>query len=440
MRQRGRGFGGFGPSRRGVLFAGAAGGLAVAPPEAPALDDGWHQAVLERYFEHGDKASGGPGDTAVGAWLDSELTAAGYRCERQGFQAPFFDADEASLVIEGAKAVVIPQAVVRPTGPDGLTAPLRLALGAGRLDGAIALIVLPSRRWSSALDPLVEAELADVWRRGAVAAVMITTGPTGDALALNAPAHRDPSAGPVAILAPNDAGPFLDAAADGVMGRLTLSGRSGERAAFNLIARLDRGEGRSLVMSTPRSGWFGCAAERGSGLAVWLAAAHWLAARRDDIDVELVAISGHEYENLGGAAYLERQAPDPDRTLSWVHVGAHLAARDWHEYGPRLRPLPSPDPQRYLLASPQIVDLFRQAFAGHPGLEAVYPATVENSAGELTNILKAGYPSAAGFFGVHRFHHSRGDDMRCVSGALVRPVSDALRAALSGMLERGARS
>jgi len=409
-------------------------GLAPLLPDMPQLDDAWHQAVLERYAAFGDKATGGPGDTAVGVWLEEELIRLGYVCHRHGFQAPFFEVEQAALAIDGQSAAVIPQAPVSATGSEGLSAPLRLAWGTGRLDGAIALIVLPSRRWSSALDGLIQARLANVWSRGAAAAVLVTTGPTGDALALNAPAHLSPGAGPIAILAPNDAEPFLDAAAAGRTGRLTLSGQGGQRPAFNLTARLERNADRAVVLSTPRSGWFTCAAERGSGIAVWLAAAHWLAQRRDPFDIELVAISGHEYENLGGEHYLEALAPRPDRTRLWVHVGANLAARDWHMYGARIRPLPGADGQRYLLASPDIADTFARAFAGQPGLEAPYPATVANAAGELTNILKAGYPSAAGFFGNHRYHHSRNDDLRCVFGALVRPVSEALQRALGEIL------
>jgi hypothetical protein len=426
------------PSRRGLVLGAATGGLAVGTPAVDRgdLDDAWHQAVLERYFSFGDKVTGGPGDTATGGWLETELTRAGYECGRQVFEAPWFEVREATLSTGAATASVIPQAVVVPTGAGGLTAPLRLAYGDSRLDGAIAVVVLPPRRWSSALDPLVATALADIRARGAAAAVLVTTGPTGDAIALNAPAHRDPAEGPVAILAPNDAGAFLDAAAEGRPGRLVIEGLSGRRRAFNLTARLDRGAGRSLVLSTPRSGWFGCAAERGSGIAVWLAAALWLARRRDPIDVELVAISGHEFENLGGGRYLHERAPAPEHTRLWVHVGANLAARDWHDLRRPLQPLPGPDSQRYLLASPDVVGAFGRAFAGHPGLEAVYPATVENAAGELTNILRAGYPAAAGFFGNHMFHHSRNDDMRCVSGDLVRPVSEALRAALAEILAR----
>jgi len=423
------------PSRRGLVLGAGAGGLGALPAlAATPFDDAWRQSMLERYFGFGDKASGGPGDTAVGAWLEDALTGAGYRCSRQTFAAPFFDVAEAVLSVEGRTAPVIPQAIVTPTGPQGLSAPLKSAHGDARLDGAIALVVLPSRRWSSALDGLIQSELADVRARGAAAAVLVTTGPSGDAIALNAPARREPDAVPTAVLAPADARPFLDAAADGRTGRLVIAGRGGERPAFNLTARLDRGAGRSLVLSTPRSGWFGCAAERGSGVVVWLEAALWLAGRRDDLDVDLVAISGHEYENLGGEAYLHHHAPPPDRTRLWVHVGANLAARDWHEFGRPMAPLPGPDSQRYLLASPDVADAFARAFAGQPGLEAVYPATVQNAAGELTNILRAGYPAAAGVFGAHRFHHSRNDDMRCVSADLVRPPSEALRVALADIL------
>lgn len=427
------------PSRRGLILGAGVGGLAALPAGARTpLDDAWRQAVLERYFGFGDKASGGRGDIAVGEWLESDLAAAGYDCRRQTFTTPFFETTEATLSVDGHAASVIPQAVVVPTGPEGLTAPLKSAHGHARLDGAMALIVLPSRRWSSALDPLIRSELADVRARGAAAAIIITTGPSGDAIALNAPAHSEPDATPTAVLAPADARPFLDAAADGRTGRLVIAGRGGERPAFNLTARLDRGAGRSLVLSTPRSGWFGCAGERGSGIAVWLEAALWLASRRDAVDVDLVAISGHEYENLGGEAYLHHHAPTPDRTRLWVHVGANLAARDWHDYRRPMSPLPGPDSQRYLLATPDVADAFTRAYTGQPGLEAVYPATVENSAGELTNILRAGYPTAAGFFGNHRLHHSRNDDMRCVSADLVRPPSEALRAALAEILGAGA--
>ena len=41
---------------------------------------------------------------------------------------------------------------------------------------------------------------------------------------------------------------------------------------------------------------------------------------------------------------------------------------------------------------------------------------------------------AMGIFGVHRFHHTRSDDLRCVSPALVPPVVAALSKVIAGAL------
>jgi len=330
---------------------------------------------------------------------------------------------------------VIPQAIVAPTGPQGLTAPLRLD-DATDLTGAIALIVLPYKRWTALADGQVARPLAEAFRRGAVGAVLVTVGPTREAIALNVSTHRPAIERPVAILAPKDAAPFLAAAAQGKTATLIVDGEGGgakRRLASNLIARLDRKAAQTLVISTPRSGWFTCAAERGSGLAVWLWLAQWLAKANLAVNVELLVTSGHEYEYLGGEHYLE-QAPPPAATKLWTHIGASAAARDWHELGPRLLPLPSADAQRVLTATADILDRTRTAFHGVSGLEATYLADKVMAGGELVNVLDAGYRSMIGLYGGHRYFHTGGDDLRCVSGDLVWPVAAAFRAAIGAAL------
>lgn len=431
------------PSRRGVLGAASLAGLAAGAPaaaasSAAASEAGALQATLERYFGFGVKASGGPGDEASGAWLEGELTRAGYACQRQPFEVPFFEVRQASLVCGEAKAAVIPQAIVAPTGPQGLTAPLRLASEASDLTGAIAVVVLPYKRWVALADPQVARLLAEAVARGAAGVVLITTGPTGEAIALNVSTHRPAVDRPVAILAPKDAGPFLAAAAQRRSATLTLDGRGGRgerRPAFNLTARLDRGAAKTLVISTPRSGWFGCAAERGSGLAVWLWLAQALAKTNLGVNIALLATSGHEYEYLGGERYLAELAPKPDATRLWVHIGASAAARDWHELGPGLLPLPSAESQRVLTATADVLEATRQAFRGISGLEATYQATRAMAGGELVNVLDAGYRTAIGLYGGHRYFHTAGDDLRCVSGELVQPVAAAFRTAITQALK-----
>lgn len=333
----------------------------------------------------------------------------------------------------GRSATVFPQAIVQATGPGGIAAPIRLASVSGGLEGAIALIVLPYRRWASTAEPAVSQPLADAFRRGAAAAILVTTGPTGEAIALNVKPTGLGVTKPVAILAPKEAAPFVAAAAAGQAATLTVDAEVGRRPAYNLIGRLDRKAAKTLIVTTPRSGWFTCAAERGAGVAVWLSLAHWLAAAKPRVNLEFVATSGHEYIYFGGEQYLEHHAPKPADTHMWVHIGASAAARDWHELA-QLRPLPSPDAQRVLTATPQVIDGVRRAFKGISGLEQVYPADRANAGGELVNVIEAGYAPAIGLYGGHRFFHTAGDDMRCISGDLVAPVAAAFRSAIAATL------
>ncbi len=429
------------PSRRGVLGGAGLVGLFAATPaaEADEQSQAFLQTTLERYFAFGEKASGGAGDQASGAWLEEELGHLGYVCRRQAFEVPFFEVRQASLMCGQTHAAVIPQAIVAPTGAQGLSAPLRLANRNEDLAGAIALVELPHKRWTSLADPQVARPLEDALRRGAAGVVLITTGPTGEAIALNVSTRRPQVDRPVAILAPKEAAPFLAAAAQAGRANLTLDGQGGRRPAFNLIAHLDRKAAKTLVISTPRSGWFGCAAERGSGLAIWLWLARELAHANPSVNVELLATSGHEYEYLGGEHYLSEAAPSAPATQLWVHIGASAAARDWHELGARLLPLPSAETQRVLTATPDVLDKTRLAFRGIGGLEATYEATKAMAGGELINVINSGYKTAIGLYGAHRYFHTRSDDLRCVSADLVLPVATAFWTAIGECLGQPVR-
>lgn len=409
-------------SRRAVLGVGAT-LLAAAPAVSatPKSDGSEAEAmrILERYAAFGDKAAGGPGDIACGEWIERELKALGYACMRQPFDVPAYEGEVPTLSTGAAQACLIPQAIVTPT--QGLTGRL---FTPNQGQGEIALLVLPYARWSTAKGE-VEKRVKAAVAAGAKAVVLVTTGPTGEALALNTPVDTPLFDVPVAVLAPREAEPFVQAAAKGETATLRMPGRSFRRPAFNVTATLNRGAAKTLVISTPRSGWFGCMGERGSGLAAWMLLVEWAAKARLPVNLALVATSGHEYEYAGGEHFIAHLAPKPADTALWVHLGANVAARDWHERGLQLAPLPSADPQRYLLASPHLVAACKAAFAGQPGLEQTYPVDPKQAAGELASIVRAGYDPVMGVFGAHRFHHAQSDDMRCVSPELITPVSKA---------------
>lgn len=420
-------------SRRAFLGVGAAmaatPSVSLAAGSAPAAE-AEARALLERYHGFGDKAAGGPGDIACGEWLEGELKSLGYVTARQPFDTPAYEGEAPTLVVETAKAILIPQAIVAPTPPEGITGRLLMP---ERGEGEIALIVLPHARWSTAKGEVARRVLAAA-KAGAKAAIIVTTGPTGEGLALNTPPDKPLFDLPVAVLAPRDAQPFVDGAARGALATFRMPGRSFRRPAFNVTAKLERGARKWLVISTPRSGWFGCAGERGSGLAAWRLLAGWAVQAKLPVNIALVATSGHEYEYAGGEHFIAHAAPKPADTALWVHLGANVAARDWHERGASLSPLPSADPQRFLLASPPLIDACKAAFAGLPGLEQTYAVDPNLTAGELASIVQAGYDPAIGAFGAHRFHHARGDDLRCVAPALVPPVVEAFKTVISRAL------
>lgn len=415
------------PTRRHVLAtSGIAASLApVSHSLAGTLEDFIHQDLL-RYIEFGIKASGGPGDNACGEWLASELESQGFKISRQAISVPFFNPRRAELTVGSRVAPVIPQAIVVPTGEMGVTGRFVRVDPAippeHSLSDAIALIDLPFARHSTALAKPIRQCVNGAIAKGARAAVIVTNGPTRQGIALNTDGNKPMFDVPVAVLAPEDANPFLAAAIRGETGTLFLTGTGGRRDAFNLAGHLDRGKSKWVTISTPRSGWFTCAGERGPGVAIWLALARWAPKALSEYNLCFVANSAHEYEYLGAERSIQAVAPAPEQTAMWLALGAAIAARDWHALIPPLLPLPDADSQRYLVVSPALLDVARRAFAGQVGIDAPYE-TSQFTAGELTPIHEAGYKTVAGFFGCHRFHHTQGDDTRCI---VVEPTRKVL--------------
>ena len=430
-----------GLTRRGLIVAG--GGMMTAacagsPMAGPAVaatasadDLNIVAGALETLSTFGDLRAGGPGDIACGAWLERVLEEEGFSVRRQAFQTPYFEPRIAVLRAGSVDAPVYPQGIVVPTGPAGVTGPFKVWRGAGDtadVAGAIVLMVLPHARYSQLAHPALKAAIAPVSAGGAAGIVLVTSGPSGERILLNADPAGPAWPQPMAVIGPRDARPLLELAGSGVTATLITDGDGGTRPAFNLIATLDR-PGPRIVISTPRSGWGPCMAERGPGIAVFCALARSVPAAFPDHAWTFLVNSGHEYDNLGSHIALRDGAPPPEETRLWFHLGAGFAARDFHELGGQLRPLPSADPQRFLIASEALLPDLREAFAGLPGLEVPYPAST-GAGGELGEILAAGYPRAAGLLAAHRYHHAAADKADKTGPELVLPVLQAVRSAL----------
>ncbi|MEE2920487.1 MAG: hypothetical protein VYC38_01885 [Pseudomonadota bacterium] len=415
------------------------GGLAAMSPVsfAEGAEDmnAQFDADLSSLAAFGILRSGGAGDQACGNWISQRLEKAGFKVDEQSFGVPWFKAEQAVLTVGNTLLPVWPQAVVKQTGPKGLEAQLGVYStddDLSRLAGAIAVVDLPYARHSSLNQPGILKRIKAAEDANAKAILLVTNGPTGDPLLLNAHAGTPAARVPLCVLGPSVAAPVFDAAARGERARLLIRGDSGHRPARNVFGWRD-GTGPALVVSTPRSGWFTCIGERGPGIVSFLRLAETLPRRAGGRPVLMVATSGHEYENLGAAEFLGAEAPDPRNVALWLHLGAGFAARNWHEAGGRLAPLDSPDPQRFLLASEALLPTLQPAFSQISGLRTPYELD-NTAAGEVGTIARHGYNRAFGLLGAHRFHHSPNDDLRMTTGHFIAPVVTAIQNALNELL------
>ncbi len=421
------------PSRRSMLQAMAVGAGATAfesllPMQAAdALDpvSARIQADLVRHAGFGIKRSATPGDLMTADWIAQRLRTAGFKVDELDFPAPFLVQRSVHLATGGMTLDLYPQMPCATTGPKGVTARLALVRNqadAANTQGKIAFVVLASGRYA-ALGTGGAGIGGMVWaaaKAGAVGVVIVTTGPSKEAALLNAP--EDPVMPlPVAIMAPKSSRAFAEAAAEGAPATLTLDGDATHRNSKNVIGRMERGN-RWIVISTPRSGWFRCVGERGTGTSAFLELAEWAVQRFPTHSIHLMNTGGHEYYFTGSHKVLPL-APPPASTAVWAHIGATLAARDADESGPELRMLDTADPQRYVMATPNLNAAVYEGFRGIPELERARP--VRTNAGELSSFTDRGYERCFAVIGVHRWFHTIEDTLERVDARLVTPVLEA---------------
>jgi hypothetical protein len=169
---------------------------------------------------------------------------------------------------------------------------------------------IPGNSIARQLDELI----ARARMSGADAAILATAGGGGRLVALN----RAPvlGSGFPTVLVPGAALPMLRQAAV----HLDLDARLEPSASATVIGHLGQGDVASpVVVATTLSGWFRCAGERGTGIAIALQLAQALA---ECWPVMVVGTTGHELQYLGLRCFLAAHALHP---AAVVFLGADLA-------------------------------------------------------------------------------------------------------------------
>lgn len=418
---------GFQIDRRTALLAGPALWAGAAVSADAAADPLWGAALyadVQAYAALGPHRTGTAGDDATTEWMLRALRAAGYQAERQGFDYPVFELARADVTLGERRIDAFPVWTPAATGAE-VTAPLSTTAR----PGAILLMSLPYGTGAGLGAATYRAPIEAALAAGAAGVVAVTRNPVGELAALNAEPRSPPWPAPVLLAAGRDEAALQAAAATGAVATLRLEGRTTTRTADNVVARRP-GPGRTLIVSTPKSGWMTCAGERGSGVAIWLGLARWLATQ-PQYDVLLAAASGHEFDGYGGHLFAEHHAPPPAATRLWTHIGANVAAYDYGLVDGVLTRLDHPQATRLLACSESLLPLARAAFAGQPAYGEPIDIDVRPAPGEVAYYQKLGYRPLVGVVGTHPLHHTPRDLPDVTGPEMLEPVARGLQRMLA---------
>jgi hypothetical protein len=352
---------------------------------------------VKAYSALGEHRTAGKVDRDTSMWLSKQLEAFGFTSKVIPFRVRQFQFDSARLTANGRSIPCFPLWPPRSTGSE----PLRSTIAHGSAKGRIAIARLPK---GGTLTPAHIAIIRPLIDAGASAVIGVTPSESGELVALNVAANAEPWPVPVVLVGPAEEMNLRGA----IEVSISIQGRDEPAAeAFETVGEIGTGK-RRIVISTPSSGWFHCAGERGPGIAIWLALARWASHRESSARFTFVASSGHELGEQGMHSFLAKQAPQPHAVDVWLHLGASIAARG--------------TTRRLMTNRREWLPVLTSNFKS---LGDLNPETPDEMPGELAQLAKLGY-RCLGIAGGHTLFHSPGDLPFTTSATMLEPVGQAL--------------
>ena len=277
---------------------------------------------IRAYEEMGIHRTGREADNRTTHWMMEELRQVGVDADWQTWRFPRVEIHDAAIRLGGWDIPAVPIYDGAFTDHNGLTGVLRRDNG----PGIVVWEFGPDDQERMAAGIYTSFELAR--SDGADAIIMVMGDPDGEIVLRNAERPLDPIELPVLQVAPNHAAPILDAI--GSKATMIVDGGRVDAPAQNVIATIPGADpdAAPVVLMTPKSGWFTCAAERGGGIAVWLEIAARVAANPGRRPLNLVASSGHELHHLGLDHYINQLGDAAHDVHAWMHLGASIGSRN----------------------------------------------------------------------------------------------------------------
>jgi hypothetical protein len=350
---------------------------------------------VKAYSALGEHRTAGKADRDTSAWLARQLEGFGFTSKLLPFRVRQFQFDSASLMVSGRSIPCFPLWLPRATGP------VRAPIARAAVKDCVAIVRLPK---GGAMTAAHRAVIQPPIDQGAAAIIGVTPSDSGELVALNSTADAEPWPVPILLVGPPEEMTLRGATEVAI----SIQGREEARAeAFETVGEIGAGKKR-IVISTPSSGWFHCAGERGPGIALWLALARWSSHRESNVRYTFVASSGHELGEQGMHSFLAGPAPRPDEVSVWLHLGASIAARG--------------STRRLMTNRKEWLPVLSRNFGSISGLN---PEVTDAPPGELAQLAKLGY-RCFGIAGGHTLFHSPGDLPVTTSAAMLEPVGQSL--------------
>lgn len=281
-------------------------------------------AVVQAYDSQGNHRTATDGDVTSANWLADETRKGGAEALLEPFDLSRVDpracyVSTASRRIDGVP--LFDASFTDDAGVSGRLGPL----------GSDSEIGLTESEPSRLTDPGSEsrrAVLTEVRQSRHKAVVLTTRGSRPGLFLLNAPAFAKPFGPPTVQVSSAEAAWLHEQARARAEVALVAKVERRPAQAANVTARIAGTDATlpPVVISTPRSGWWQCASERGGGLACWLEALRILAVLKPKRDCLFAAFSGHELGWLGIQDYLRRRPDLVKRAHVWLHFGANVGA------------------------------------------------------------------------------------------------------------------
>lgn len=272
-------------------------------------------SVISEFDQQGWHRTGTAVDDDSAAWLAERVSAFASSVSLEPFELQRVDPVDCSVDVDGETIPATPAF-------DGSFLDEPLTATVGPLGGAAAIGVTSAPPGAGA------PELDAARRDGSHQTIVVVTNGGRPGLAMrNAPRFLDPFGPPVLYVSNEYEARLLETS-----GKVTVRAAAGRSAAsaLNVVADVEGTDPElaPIVVMTPRSGWWYCAAERGGGIACWVETVRRVASERPRRRVRFIATSGHELDHLGLDAYLDAHPEEAASAAMWLHLGASIGAAD----------------------------------------------------------------------------------------------------------------